>query len=148
MLLSLLACLGYLTLGHHTLHGTQVAAALYGLGLGPLFPLLMSLPGELGIQASISTLGRFVVLSNLGEALGPLVLGITIGNFGPYPAFALYGLFCTLVIMAAVFAVLHMPRRAAGMGQGGSGTSSGEEDEGRRVGFGSEREEQGATDHT
>jgi hypothetical protein len=49
--------------------------------------------------------------------------------------------------MAAVFAV-HMQRRAAGMGQGGTRTSSGEEDEGRCAGFGLEREEQGAADHT
>ena len=75
-------CCHLLPNGHGGVVTWQVTAALYGLGLGPQFPLFMSLPDELGLHPGLQTLGRFVVASNLGEALGPLVLGHALGTLG------------------------------------------------------------------
>lgn len=74
--LSLAAALTFLFTGHTSLPIASTSAALLGLGLSSLFPLMLTLPAELNFLVDLQTTGHFLVGSCLGEALLPAVIGL------------------------------------------------------------------------
>lgn len=81
-------------------------------------PIHRSLPVELGMQMGMKTTGRFVVISNLGEALEPLCVGYAIKAFGGYPTLALWTLICVGLMITCFVSVLVLHNRGLKVSEG------------------------------
>lgn len=76
LLLTVCGSLLYLLLGSRSLLLSTATSVLFGLGLSSIFPLMMTLPGALGLRLDMQWTSAFLVGSTVGEALLPLCIGL------------------------------------------------------------------------
>jgi MFS family permease len=83
LVVCLTGCVFFMAWGYSSMWALVGASVVYGLGMSSIFPLVMSLPGELGFLLDLRVTSKFLIGSCSGEALLPLAVGLLMQDFGP-----------------------------------------------------------------
>jgi len=100
--LSLVGAVVFLCLGHYSLAWASSSAALLGLGLSSIFPIMMTLPAQLNIEVDFKTTGHLLVGSCLGESILPVIIGVVMAISPNGLKITVFVVSIVLIMIAAV----------------------------------------------